>query len=47
MKVSFAVNRRSRWLVNLGRRNPIITDSIGPPRLDYSNPNNSFHLLLF
>jgi hypothetical protein len=47
MKVSFAVNRRSRWPVNLGRRNPSVTDSIGPPRLDFSNPNNSFHLLLF
>ena len=47
MKVSFAVNPRSRWPVNLGRRNPIITDSIGPPRLDFSNPNNLFHLLLF
>ena len=47
MRVSFAVNRRSRWLVNLGRRNPINTDSISPPRLDFSNPNNSFHLLLF
>jgi hypothetical protein len=47
MRVSFAVNRRSRWLVNQRRRETIITDLIAPPRLDFSNPNNSFHLILF